>query len=785
MYTTLYKILRTERIEIPIIQRDYAQGRESKVYLRERLLGGLINALKKNELFNLDFVYGTKEHNAMWPLDGQQRITTLWLLHWYLAIRTSSLSTAKQWLEHFTYETRTSSRDFCKSLCSLDAQAFNESKMKIVDFIKDQTWYYSKYDQDPTIQGMLRTLGGTNIKNTEEIDITDGIEEFLQNDDNCQSYWDLLTADNCPICFLYRDMKDEDLPLSDDLYIKMNARGKQLTDFENFKADLIGYAPNPDRPGDLLLDVQTASLIDNEWTDVFWKEACDKKMFKVDDIYFKFLRRYFLDRIIATSNFSVEETIKLPSYQKLYKGTGRYDGLKEYGYILTADTISHLTTFFSRWNNEVISPHWNRKEAFAFIPEYIVKETDRDGNPTNYEVSTISQKERAVFHAVVCYYENNECFNKTSFEEWLRFVWNIVENSNLDTENAMIGAIRLFEELRSHSGSILQFLASNEVIHSNYATRQMEEERFKARLLTGDHASVWRPLIYEAENHGFFRGNISCLLRHGDKEFVEDKNCFKLKFSNAQRYFDDNGIRAEYAVSITKALIKTIHHWGQINGHNLFLFDTSANAWKQNILNNDNPGYYREIDAILSVESFEELPYVQIEDNNREWTVSSNKIKKVLAMTDFLGQDTYYGEIVRSGSVWRLCWAYGVQAFYPYRKSYGYNFDWIDHEAFYAFRRNELLHHPNIHVNENQNPECEGVYWDWTIYFDYNGSSYLWDNQNKVYLLNRQNNKKKRDSQHKNEKEDKYFCIHMDELLDITQQGFLMRLTNLAREAES
>ena len=34
------------------------------------------------------------------------------------------------------------------------------------------------------------------------------------------------------------------LGLSDDLYIKMNARGKQLTDFENFKADLVGYIKN-------------------------------------------------------------------------------------------------------------------------------------------------------------------------------------------------------------------------------------------------------------------------------------------------------------------------------------------------------------------------------------------------------------------------------------------------------------------------------------------------------------------------------------------------------------
>ena len=194
MYTSLYKLLKTERIEIPIIQRDYAQGRESKVYLRERLLGNLIGSLKNNKTLSLDFVYGTKEHDAMWPLDGQQRLTTLWLLHWYLAVRTNKLSEAKNWLKNFSYETRTSSRDFCKSLCDIDAQAFIDSNMNIVQFITDQTWFYSKYNQDPTVLGMLRTLGGTNITNSENVDITDGIEEFLGTDNDCLLYWERLIA---------------------------------------------------------------------------------------------------------------------------------------------------------------------------------------------------------------------------------------------------------------------------------------------------------------------------------------------------------------------------------------------------------------------------------------------------------------------------------------------------------------------------------------------------------------------------------------------------------------
>lgn len=784
MFQTLYNILRQQRIEIPIIQRDYAQGRENKVYLRERLLGKMIKALQDKsgkDTLNLDFVYGTNEHGAMWPLDGQQRLTTLWLLHWYLAVRTNNLASAKEWLSQFTYETRTTSRDFCKSLCDMDTETFNKSGMKLVDFIKDQTWFYSKYKQDPTIQGMLRTLGGTNITNSENVDIQDGIEEFLADDNNCSVYWERLLTDDCPIHFLFKDMKDENLPLSDDLYIKMNARGKQLTDFENFKADLIGYAPDEDKPNEKLFNYKTASLIDNEWTDVFWKEASSKGIFKVDDIYYKFLRRYFLDRLIATTTRNVQEIQQIKLYQDLYKGNENYDGLKGYGEVLTPETIESLEKLFARWNGMKIAPYWEETDVFAFIPEYIVKETGKDDEPTVVEVSSISQKQRAVFHAVCCYFEYNETFKKEQFVQWMRFVWNIVENSNLNNEEAMIGAIRLFEELRPKSENILLFLSSDEKIRSNFAAKQVEEERFKAKLLCGEHKTEWLPLIREAEFMLFFKGNIACLLRHNSKEYVEDIGCFKLKLSNTKKYFDNSGVKPEYAILLTKALIKVIKQWNQLQ--NQSIFDTSSDSWRNIILNGQNQEYFQEVDLLLTTSSLEKLPYISIDNEELEWTIYANKIKKILSLTNFLETPTYYGSIIHSGSTWRLLWAYGVLSFYPYRKNYAFNFDWIDHKMNYSFRRNELLHNDNIYVDKERNPECQGIYWNWTIYFNYNNHSYYWDNRNKIYLLNKQNNPKKRDSNHKNEKGDEYFCIHMDELPDVSQKGLLIRLTRLAEEA--
>src|SRR4051812_33901169 len=94
-FTGLFKEF--QRVQIPIIQRDYAQGRASEEELRQAFLSALKGALERTGRsgvtpLDLDFIYGSAfpheegaEDDAFAPLDGQQRLTTLFLLHWYLA----------------------------------------------------------------------------------------------------------------------------------------------------------------------------------------------------------------------------------------------------------------------------------------------------------------------------------------------------------------------------------------------------------------------------------------------------------------------------------------------------------------------------------------------------------------------------------------------------------------------------------------------------------------------------------------------------------------------------
>ena len=99
---SFWELLTKYEVVIPIIQRDYAQGRDGKEHIREKFLTQIKNALdNSNQSGELDFVYGTAKDGRFYPLDGQQRLTTLWLLHWFIASKAGKLEEAKETLKKF------------------------------------------------------------------------------------------------------------------------------------------------------------------------------------------------------------------------------------------------------------------------------------------------------------------------------------------------------------------------------------------------------------------------------------------------------------------------------------------------------------------------------------------------------------------------------------------------------------------------------------------------------------------------------------------------------------
>jgi len=780
---SFWNFLKESTIEIPIIQRDYAQGRLGKENLRKTFLADLKKALDnehpyKDTPMKLDFVYGSAENGKLNPLDGQQRLTTLWLLHWYIALRAGELSEdGCKIFRKFTYETRISSREFCQNLCV--PEYFKDFDGKdIVSFIAKQTWLYSAWKQDPTIQSMLRMLGGTRISDKNGEDIVDGIEEIFQetNEDGFKSYWEKLTQKET-IVFYHLPLKD--FGLSDDLYIKMNARGKQLTSFENFKADLIGYITkqaedNPESEWKNLLDAENGIPIklDTDWTDIFWKNK--SKESKIDEIYFAFINRYFLQELICakkedkTDFYSADNLEKENvAFRHLYGEKSddsrlQYSGLDKYlfsdGKAIPLNFFTSLSETFNNLKPNLFGckffggccinnyfPTWVDSK-FELIPQY-----DETGN-----ISTLGQKERVVFLAICMYFEKDS-FDETSFKQWIRVVWNIVENSGIETISAMIGAMRLIDGLSEGAHDIYNFLSNSQLqVKSNFAKEQVAEEIAKAKqILYGAPRSdgkSWEEIIIEAEKYAFFKGSIRFLFTDGEGNI---NWCdFDVKWTNAKKYFDEKGVKdgeEKYRTnaSLLKAVLYHVEDFWKYIEPRKYVFDNKAETWKSHILLED--GWKEAVHQIL-------MGNLKISPREGDCLIYKN-----LYNTNLLNYVSNYLQ----GS--RIRWIHGHRAIYP---PYYEGIILDDENRDDKFYRNRLLS-SNDSINSEQKIEGLNYYKGWDINFKYKNQIFQWNTDEKVYLLESGKRKQKNESES--------YCVDVTNLND--SQDLINKLEDLIAQA--
>lgn len=560
MKSTFWNLLKNNGIVVPIIQRDYAQGRSGERYqhIRENFLKQIGAVLNGDATLsgNLDFVYGMEEVNpinnepSVYPIDGQQRLTTLWLVHWYLAYLTRNLEKKDiaDILRRFSYETRTSSREFCNEICGL--KYAEEGTRDIVAYIKQQTWFMSSWEQDPTIKAMLNMLRGENENSK------DGIEKLFCN---CaiESAWCYLTGSECALQFHYLRMNTHDnglesFDLSDDLYIKMNARGKALTNFENFKADFVGWMQK-EMPGQW---VEIAANIDNAWTDLFWKNIKNWKNNKngcIDEIFFAFINRFVFNNFLCQkkdeNNWKYAETdVKKLDIWNLYGYEGddsnvSYNGFSLYNNdkycSITPEMVDRLNKTLVSLNNSAISkitsvlPEWAQDEELFFIPTYCI---EKEGNI----ITILDRNQRVLFYAICVYLEQTEApsLEDESFKQWMRVVCNITENN----QTGLTDKLHLINDLSKGCQDILSYLSKNpeSVIEGHKGNAQLQEEIDKAKRL---YSNEFYEVCKNAESHPWLKGRIRDLF--GD--VLDDMCSFRSRLdklyeiSNECKIVDEKG----------------------------------------------------------------------------------------------------------------------------------------------------------------------------------------------------------------------------------------------------
>ena len=264
-------------IRIPPLQRDYAHGRRDAQTerIRKALLDDLFRSLRGAALpggedsgLDLGFLYGNVDEKRRFvPVDGQQRLTTLFLLHWLLAFRSGRLDAdpdVRRALLRFQYETRETSGRFCRQMVLQPpaGTVVPGPGRSISDRIRGCGWFREEDGRDPTVAGMLVMLDA--LQEQAAALAAEGV--------SAEQLFSVLTSEKPPVWFLFLNL--DDAGLTDSIYIKMNARGRPLTFFESFKAGLPAYLRQD--PQDSVgegLPFSEAFLrnLNGPWTEFLWR----------------------------------------------------------------------------------------------------------------------------------------------------------------------------------------------------------------------------------------------------------------------------------------------------------------------------------------------------------------------------------------------------------------------------------------------------------------------------------------------------------------------------------
>ncbi len=475
---TLLELLEAYIVEIPIVQRDYAQGRndDHATLVRSNLLFDMKKAIEgQTPPLDLNFVYGKEVKGKFIPLDGQQRLTTLFLLHLFAFRNDEAYSST---LHKFTYETRKSSRKFFDALIDHRKEVLSGKDKVSLDII-DATWFLTEWKHDPTVQSALTVL--------------DDIANIFSNVNNLSER--LVEKNDKPLIFQFLEMND--LGMEDSLYIKLNARGKPLTSFENFKARLFAQLSRINKNYSKDFEVH----FDGKWTDLFWKKFTNS----YDASFLNFFQVLFTNSGIG--DLTPNDWANRFEFEKL----------DEKMFMHIQDILNAIDSNYPK------------------IGELIFAGVSKDS--TYYD--------RLLFHAVTEYIKASKGIIDESFNAWIRVTSNLIINSTIDNPQANVAAIKGLTRLSEYSSDIISYLANGGEI-SGFAREQGEEEINKAKIISAN--PNFAASIYAAENNNYFTGKVKAALNFAYKEGNFDKDCFNTYWNKIISLFDDNGIKYDHLV---------------------------------------------------------------------------------------------------------------------------------------------------------------------------------------------------------------------------------------------
>ncbi|MDM1098285.1 DUF262 domain-containing protein [Myroides odoratimimus] len=557
---TFHQLLVNHIIEVPIIQRDYAQGRlsDNVNYIRERFVKSLVNNIVQKEDLHLGFIYGKIEgkerqreaklhqdsvktllHTVTQyahqfnidvktkinineidetsslifiPLDGQQRLTTLFLLYWYISMRKGEISKE---LLNFRYNNRKLALAFFEELTTKgNIEVIHKELSEELDKqITKYTWYLDKWKYDATVSGALVML------------------QAIHKEFSTHKEFDFMSINLKDLPFKFDFLDLDNLRQSDELYIKMNERGKQLTDFEHFKAWLQDCMDKKQLSVDDKAFLERFwKKIDTDWLNFFWKKI-DADFRSLDDFYFNYLKTLAINFHLSTSknttlpNHLKELLQKIRNSDTYDKQSVKYIPLSQFIIELKNDSgILEIFELFSidclRYIDSTISTLIGVEEDIKYKINSIVKEPFISKGKNILSLYLNNNAFTPNYWDQVYYYFILELLksNKINLDFWIRSMRNIIYNTYIQNPDNVFDALKSIGTLLSSDILDLEeALKSEKFSLSFFDKSQITEERYKCTL----DPTVWDfNKIHKFEDHEYFMGQIQFAfdLATGDKD---------------------------------------------------------------------------------------------------------------------------------------------------------------------------------------------------------------------------------------------------------------------------
>lgn len=611
-------------IEIPILQRDYAQGRAAQNSLSTlnakgaNFLAFLMEALENGHQQELDFIYGSCEirdeqndnDKTFLPLDGQQRLTTLWLLHWYLAQANNKMDEWQNKLAKFTYATRTSARDFCKHLVVLRLGV--EQLKSPSEIIKGYLWFTSAYASDPTIDAMLRMLDAI-------------AKQFEKKAERLAMQVAMERLDK----IVFRVFDIGTYGFSDELYIKMNGRGRALSAFENFKADFLGYLKKQEGFAREVREV--SKKLDHAWAEMAWGAKQNKDF---DKRYIRLFKRY-LYNLWVINHLSDREDKTPDVLTNTFSGEG-YVNFAPYADLLNkseGEEVRKMCKFF----DFLVSEQEKEYQKYLFAPweketseyPYMMDKMDKD----------VSMVDRLTLFALSGYVANSKTSNLPleNFAQWMRIVHHLLADPQLRTYRVQLDYMKAIQTLAEYAHEIESYLIELDVTSLDFSKsikKRLEHEKEKLDYLA-NHANR-REALLQLEKHGCLKGQVKFAI-----DFEGSDGEFKVFCEKAAKLIsDDDGWSAKLLwPAVIAKCDKDIFDLSNSGSNDYFRHkeNGSDRYWRlQDLLNRDHiAAAFREVVKV----------YVLYCQNNQS-EPDFNEVSKDIC-SNYSGSSVYHSNLIK------------------------------------------------------------------------------------------------------------------------------------------